>query len=167
MAAAADEIYADKASVVGSIGVLMNGFGFTGAMDKLGIERRLYTAGKHKGMLDPFSKENPADVAHIKKMLNNIHQQFIDAVKQGRGDRLVDDPKIFSGLFWTGEESVELGLVDGLGSSSYVAREIIQQEKMIDFTPRPDYWQRFADRIGLAMARVLGENLGINSATLR
>ena len=118
-------------------------------------------------MLDPFSKENPADVAHIKKMLNNIHQQFIDAVKQGRGDRLVDDPKIFSGLFWTGEESVELGLVDGLGSSSYVAREIIQQEKMIDFTPRPDYWQRFADRIGLAMARVLGENLGINSATLR
>ncbi|MDX1824037.1 MAG: S49 family peptidase [Thiohalomonadales bacterium] len=167
VAAAADEIYADKASVVGSIGVLMNGFGFTGAMEKLGIERRLYTAGKHKGMLDPFSKENPADVAHIKKMLNNIHQQFIDAVKQGRGDRLVDDPNIFSGMFWTGEEGVELGLVDGLGSSSYVAREIIQQEKMIDFTPRPDYWQRFADRIGLAMARVLGENLGINSATLR
>lgn len=167
VAAAADEIYADKASVVGSIGVLMNSFGFTEAMKKMGIERRLYTAGEHKGMLDPFSKENPADVAHLKKMLNDIHQQFIDAVKQGRGDRLADDPKIFSGLFWTGEESVELGLVDGLGSSSYVAREIIQQEKIIDFTPRPDYWQRFADRIGLAMARVLGDNLGVNSATLR
>jgi protease-4 len=167
VAAAANEICAVKASVVGSIGVLMNSFGFTEAMDKLGIERRLYTAGEHKGMLDPFSRENPADVAHLKKMLNAIHQQFIDAVKQGRGDRLADDPNIFSGLFWTGEESVELGLVDGLGSSSYVAREIIQQEKMIDFTPRPDYWQRFADRIGLAMARVLGNNLGVNNATLR
>jgi protease-4 len=167
VAAAADEIYADKASVVGSIGVLMNSFGFVDAMDKLGIERRLYTAGEHKGMLDPFSKENPADVAHIKTMLNNIHQQFIDAVKQGRGDRLADDPNIFSGLFWTGEESVALGLVDGLGSSSYVAREIIKQEKMIDFTPRPDYWQRFADRIGLAMARVMGETLGVNNGTLR
>jgi len=167
VAAAADEIYADKASVVGSIGVLMNSFGFTEAMDKLGVERRLYTAGEHKGMLDPFSKENPADVVHLKKMLNAIHQQFIEAVKEGRGDRLADDPNIFSGLFWTGEESVALGLVDGLGSSSYVAREIIKQEKMIDFTPRPDYWQRFADRIGLAMARVLGTNLGINNATLR
>jgi protease-4 len=167
VAAAADEIYADKASVVGSIGVLMNSFGFVDAMDKLGVERRLYTAGEHKGMLDPFSKENPADVAHVKTMLNNIHQQFIDAVKQGRGDRLADDPNIFSGLFWPGEESINLGLVDGLGSSSYVAREIIKQEKMIDFTPRPDYWQRFADRFGLAMARVLGNNLGINSTTLR
>lgn len=167
VAAAADEIYADKASVVGSIGVLMNSFGFTEAMDKLGVERRLYTAGEHKGMLDPFSKENPADVAHIKTMLNNIHQQFIDAVKQGRGDRLADDPNIFSGLFWTGEESINLGLVDGLGSSSYVAREIIKQEKMIDYTPRPDYWQRFADRIGLAMARVLGNNLGVNNSAFR
>jgi len=167
IAAAADEIYADKASVVGSIGVLMNSFGFVGAMDKLGIERRLYTAGEHKGMLDPFSKENPADVAHLKKMLTNIHQQFIDAVKEGRGDRLADDPNIFSGLFWTGEESVALGLVDGLGSSSYVAREIIKQEKMVDFTIRPDYWQRFADRIGLAMARVLGNELGVNNTTIR
>lgn len=167
VAAAADEIYADKASVVGSIGVLMNSFGFVDAMDKLGIERRLYTAGEHKGMLDPFSKENPEDVVHLSKMLNNIHQQFIDAVKAGRGDRLSEDPKIFSGLFWTGEESVELGLVDGLGSSSYVAREIIQHEKIIDFTLRPDYWQRFADRIGLAMARVLGNNLGVNNGSLR
>ena len=167
VAAAADEIYADKASVVGSIGVLMNSFGFVDAMDKLGVERRLYTAGDHKGMLDPFSKEKPSDVAHLKSMLNKIHQQFIDAVKFGRGDRLSDDPKIFSGLFWTGEESLELGLVDGLGSSSYVAREIIKHEKIVDYTPRPDYWQRFADRIGLAMARVLGDNLGVNNATLR
>jgi protease-4 len=167
VAAAADEIYADKASVVGSIGVLMNSFGFTEAMDKLGIERRLYTAGEHKGMLDPFSKENPADVAHLKTMLNNIHQQFIDAVKEGRGDRLADDPNIFSGLFWTGEESVALGLVDGLGSSSYVAREIIKQEKIVDYTLRPEFWQRFADRIGLAMARVMGETLGVNNSTLR
>jgi protease-4 len=167
VAAAADEIYADKASVVGSIGVLMNSFGFTEAMDKLGIERRLYTAGEHKGMLDPFSKENPADVAHLKTMLNNIHQQFIDAVKEGRGDRLADDPNIFSGLFWTGEASVALGLVDGLGSSSYVAREIIKQEKIVDYTLRPEFWQRFADRIGLAMARVMGETLGVNNSTLR
>ena len=167
VAAAADEIYADKASVVGSIGVLMNSFGFVDAMEKLGVERRLYTAGENKGMLDPFSKENPRDVAHLKKMLNIIHQQFIDAVKAGRGDRLADDPKIFSGLFWTGEEGVELGLVDGLGSSSYVAREIIQQEKIVDYTRRPDYWQRFADRIGMAMARVLGDNLGVNNGSIR
>ena len=167
VAAAADEIYADKASVVGSIGVLMNSFGFVDAMEKLGVERRLYTAGENKGMLDPFSKENPRDVAHLKKMLNIIHQQFIDAVKAGRGDRLADDPKIFSGLFWTGEEGVELGLVDGLGSSGYVAREIIQQEKIVDYTRRPDYWQRFADRIGMAMARVLGDNLGVNNGSLR
>ncbi len=167
VAAAADEIYADKASVVGSIGVLMNSFGFVDAMDKLGVERRLYTAGEHKGMLDPFSKENPKDVVHLRNMLNKIHQQFIDAVKFGRGDRLSDDPNIFSGLFWTGEESLELGLVDGLGSSSYVAREIIKQEKIVDYTPRPDYWQRFADRIGLAMARVLGDNLGVRNGSIR
>ena len=167
VAAAADEIYADKASVVGSIGVLMNSFGFVDAIDKLGIERRLYTAGEHKGMLDPFSKEKPEDVAHLKKMLDNIHQQFIDAVKAGRGERLSSDPKIFSGLFWTGEESVELGLVDGLGSSSYVAREIIQHEKIVDYTLRPDYWQRLTDRFGMAMARVLGDKLGVNNGSLR
>ena len=118
-------------------------------------------------MLDPFSKEKPEDVAHLKKMLNNIHQQFIDAVKAGRGERLSSDPKIFSGLFWTGEESVELGLVDGLGSSSYVAREIIQHEKIVDYTLRPDYWQRLTDRFGMAMARVLGDKLGVNNGSLR
>lgn len=160
IAAAADEIYADKASVVGSIGVLMNGFGFVDAMKKVGVERRLYTAGKHKGMLDPFSDEKPEEVAHVKTMLRNIHQQFIDAVRNGRGERLADNPDIFSGLFWTGEESIKLGLVDALGSSSYVAREIIKQEKIVDFTPRPDYLQRFADRFGVAMARAMTTLMG-------
>ncbi len=164
IAAAADEIYADKASIVGSIGVLMNGFGFVDAMKKLGVERRLYTAGEHKGMLDPFSDEKPDEVAHVKGMLKNIHRQFIDAVRQGRGDRLADDPDIFSGLFWTGEESVKLGLVDGLGSSSYVAREIIKQERIVDFTPRPDYLQRFVDRFGVAMASSMVRLLGSGEA---
>ncbi len=167
VAAAADEIYADKASVVGSIGVLMNGFGFVDAMKKLGIERRLYTAGEHKGMLDPFSRENPEDVAHIKNMLNTIHQQFINVVKQGRGDRLKDDPKIFSGLFWTGEESLKLGLIDGLGSSGYVAREIIKQEKVVDFTPRPDYLDRFAERFGASMSKVIMDMLGGKTASMQ
>jgi len=142
IAAAADEIYADKASIVGSIGVLMNGFGFVDGMKKLGVERRLYTAGEHKGMLDPFSPVKPDEVAHVKHMLDTIHQQFIQAVKDGRGERLKDDPKIFSGLFWTGEEGVKLGLVDGLGSAGYVAREIIKQEKIVDYTPKPDYLER-------------------------
>lgn len=160
IAAAADEIYADKASVVGSIGVLMNSFGFVDAMKKLGVERRLYTAGENKGILDPFSETKPEDIAHIKSMLNNIHEQFIDVVKKGRGDRLVNNKKIFSGLFWTGEQALELGLIDGLGSSSYVARELIQAEKIVDFTPRPDYLQRFADRFGVAMANVLVGSFG-------
>ncbi|MGD8408384.1 MAG: S49 family peptidase, partial [Thiohalophilus sp.] len=138
IAAAADEIYADKASIVGSIGVVMHNFGFTEAMDKLGIERRLYTAGENKGFLDPFSPAKKEDVQHIKRMLGNIHQQFIDAVKKGRGDKLGDDPKLFSGLIWTGEEGVELGLIDGLGNSSYVAREVIHAENIVNYTPQPD-----------------------------
>ena len=155
IAAATDEIYADKASIVGSIGVLMNGFGFTKAMDKLGIERRLYTAGKSKGFLDPFSEPKKEDEKHIKGLLNTIHQQFISVVKEGRGKRLKDNEKIFTGLIWTGEESVELGLTDGLGSSSFVAREIIEAEKIIDYTPRPNYLDRFADRLGVAMANIM------------
>lgn len=167
IAAAADEIYADKASIVGSIGVLMNGFGFVDALDKLGIERRLYTAGKHKGMLDPFSKEDPEEVAHINGMLNNIHQQFITAVKEGRGDRLKEDENTFSGMFWTGEEGVQLGLVDGLGSSSYVAREIIKQKKIVDYTVQPDYLELFADRFGAASAKGMAELLGANGGSVR
>jgi len=167
IASAADEIYADKASIVGSIGVLMNSFGFVEAMKKIGVERRLYTAGENKGMLDPFSKENPDDVKHINKMLGTIHQQFIDVVKKGRGDRLKEDPKLFSGMFWTGEQSVELGLIDGLASSSHVAREIIKEEKLVDFTPRPDYLDRFASKIGASMSQVLSNQLGLNGTSLR
>ena len=161
IAAAADEIYADKASIVGSIGVLMNSFGFVDAMDKLGVERRLYTAGENKGLLDPFSPERKEDVLHVKSMLDTIHQQFINVVKAGRGERLKDEPKLFSGLFWTGEESVELGLVDGLASSSQVAREIIKAERIVDFTPRPSYFERFADRIGVAMANILSSSFNL------
>ncbi len=167
IAAAADEIYADKASIVGSIGVLMNGFGFVDGMKKLGVERRLYTAGEHKGMLDPFSPVKPDEVAHVKKMLDTIHRQFIQAVKDGRGDRLKDDPKIFSGLFWTGEEGMRLGLVDGLGSAGYVAREIIKQEKIVDYTPKPDYLERFAERFGMAMADTLARITGADGARLQ
>jgi len=167
IASAADEIYADKASIVGSIGVVMNGFGFTGAMDKLGVERRLYTAGKNKGFLDPFSPEKKDEVKHIKTMLENIHQQFINVVKKGRGDRLADDPKLFSGLIWTGEEGMKLGLVDGLGSSSYVAREIIKAENIVDYTPRPDFFQRFAGEIGAAMANTMSETLGLDGGSIR
>lgn len=167
IAAAADEIYADKASIVGSIGVLMDGFGFVEAIDKLGVERRLMTAGKHKGVLDPFSPLKKDEVDHVQGLLNSIHQQFIAKVKEGRGDRLSDSPDIFSGLFWNGEEGVKLGLVDGLGNSSYVAREIVGVEKIVDFTPRENYFDRFADRIGAAMANVMSTTLGVGQGTLR
>ncbi len=150
IAAAADAIYADKASMVGSIGVLMNGFGFVDAMKKVGVERRLYTAGAHKGFLDPFTKSNPEDVKHIQGLLKNIHQQFIDTVRKGRGDKLKENGKLYSGLIWTGEQSIELGLVDALGSSSYVAREIIKAEKLVDYTPHPNFLDRFAERLGMS-----------------
>ena len=155
VAAAADEIYADKASLVGSIGVLMDGFGFVEAMRKLGIERRLLTAGERKGFLDPFSPADPEDVAHMKRLLEQVHRQFIRAVREGRGDRLKDDPVIFSGLIWTGEEGVRLGLVDGLGSPGFVAREVIGAERIVDFTPREDLLERLTERLGLAVARAL------------
>lgn len=165
IAAAADEIYADKASIVGSIGVLMDGFGFEDAIKKLGVERRLMTAGKHKGVLDPFSPLKKDEVAHVQSLLDTVHRQFIDSVKAGRGDRLSDSPQIFTGLFWNGEESVRLGLVDGLGSASYVAREIIGEENIVDFTARPNYLDRFADRIGVTMANVISNNIGLQNNT--
>jgi len=167
IAAAADKIYADKASMVGSIGVLMNGFGFVDTMGKLGVERRLLTAGKHKGFMDPFSPLKEADVAHMTKLLENIHQQFIDVVKTGRGDKLASEEELFSGYVWTGEQSIAMGLVDELGSSSYVARDVIKAEKMVNYTHKPTYFDRFADRIGVAMARVLSANLGLSSTGLR
>ena len=161
VAVAADEIFADKASMIGSIGVLINGFGFVGAMEKFGVERRLYTAGKSKGFLDPFTPEKRDDVVHAKKMLATIHRQFIDVVKQGRGQRLKDDPRLFTGLVWTGEESMALGLIDGLGSSSYVAREVIEAENIVDYTPHESLFERFAERIGVSFASRVATIMGI------
>lgn len=158
IAVAADEIYADKASLVGSIGVRMDSFGFTEAMKKYGVERRLYTAGSNKGMLDPFLPENDAQVAHVEDMLDVTHRQFIQVVKEGRGDRLQDEPEIFSGLFWTGETALELGLIDGLGSAGHVAREVIGAEKVVNFTVQKDLIQRLADRVSASLkVLMLGE----------
>ncbi len=167
IAAAADTIYADKASLVGSIGVIMNGFGFTKAMEKVGVERRLLTAGEHKGFLDPFSPINQEEVVHTKKMLADIHKQFIDVVKNGRGDRLADDEKLFSGYIWSGEKSLELGLIDALGSSSYVAREVIGEEKLVDYTIKPSFADRFADRLGASMSKTLANVLGLKDMQLK
>lgn len=152
IAVAADEIYADKASIVGSIGVRMDSFGFTEAMDKLGVERRSLTAGENKAFLDPFMPLKQADIEHAHMMLNNIHQQFIDVVKAGRGERLKNDAEIFSGLFWSGEQALELGLVDGLANSSTVARDIIGAEDIVDYTPRPSYLDRFAGSLGVKIS---------------
>jgi len=167
IAAAADEIYADKASLIGSIGVRMGGFGFVGSMDKLGVERRLYTAGENKGFLDPFSPAKPSDIEHANKLLENIHEQFVTAVREGRGDRLQEDPKLYSGLIWTGQEGVELGLVDGMGSSAYVARELVGAEDIIDFTSAPDLLKRLSDRIGVSVANHLSNLLGADIGMLR
>ncbi len=148
IAAAADRIYVDKASIVGSIGVLMNGFGFVDAMDKLGVERRLLTAGENKGFLDPFSPQSEQHKLHAQRMLDQIHQQFIDVVRQGRGERLKEVPGMFSGLFWTGEQAVELGLADAYGSLDWVAREVVKADKVIDYTNRENLAERFAKRLG-------------------
>lgn len=151
IAAAADEIYVDKASIVGSIGVLMDGFGFTGTMEKLGVERRLLTAGENKAMLDPFSPANPKHVAYAKAMIDQIHQQFVAVVKEGRGKRLKETPETFSGLFWNGEEAVRQGLADGVGNLDYVARELIKAEEIIDYTPRDNVAERLAKRFGASI----------------
>jgi len=155
IAAAADQIYANESSVVGSIGVIMSGFGFVDTIEKLGIERRLMHAGKNKGFLDPFSPLKIDEVEHVDLLLEQVYQQFIDVVKAGRGDRLQDDEKIFSGLIWTGKQSLELGLIDGLGSAGYVAREIIGVEDIIDFTHRDNYLDRFAKQLGATIVRTL------------
>ncbi|AKJ31143.1 S49 family peptidase [Caldimonas brevitalea] len=151
IAVAADEIYVDKASIVGSIGVLMDSFGFTGLMDKLGIERRLLTAGEHKGFLDPFSPQSETEKAYAKAMLDQIHQQFISVVKEGRGNRLKPEPQLFSGLFWNGEQAVALGLVDHFGTLDYVAREVVKAEEVIDYTPRENVAERLVKRFGAAI----------------
>ena len=155
VAVAADKIYVNKASLIGSIGVLMDGFGFTGGMKKLGIERRLLVAGKNKGFLDPFSPVDPKQTAYAQQMLEEIHQQFIQVVRQGRGKRLKETPDMFSGLIWTGEQGIALGLADALGSTESVARDVIKAENIVDYTPQEGFAERFAKRFGVAMAQTL------------
>ena len=167
IAAAADEIYANRASLVGSIGVVAGGFGFTGTMEKLGIDRRLYTAGENKAFLDPFSPEQEEEVAFWQSVLENTHQQFIAAVKQGRGDRLADDERLFSGLVWSGEQAVELGLADGLGSASHVARQIIGQEKLVDYSRRKSPFQDIVDQLGVAFGEGFASQLVESRLELR
>lgn len=148
VAAAADNIYVNKASIVGSIGVLMDGFGFTGTMDKAGVERRLLTAGENKGFLDPFSPQAPQHKVHAQLLLDDIHRQFIDVVKAGRGKRLKETPEMFSGLMWTGVQSVQLGLADDYGSVDSVARDVIKAEKVLDYSVKDNIAERFAKRLG-------------------
>ena len=157
VAAAADRIYVGKASIVGSIGVLMNGFGFTGLMDKLGVERRLITAGENKGILDPFSPLEEKDKDYIKGLMKDIHEQFIGVVREGRGKRLKETPDMFSGLIWTGQKSVELGLADGFGSLDSVAREVIKAEDIVDYTKKEGFAEKVARRFGAATASTLAE----------
>jgi protease-4 len=151
IAVGADKIYVDKASIVGSIGVLMDGFGFTGLMDKLGIERRLMTAGENKGFLDPFSPQTERQRLFAQAMLDQIHKQFIDVVKEGRGKRLKETPDMFSGLFWNGQQAVELGLADQLANLDYVAREVVKAEELIDYTRRDNVAERLVKRFGASI----------------
>ena len=167
VASAADKIYADKASIVGSIGVRMGGFGFVDAMKKLGVERRLITAGEHKGFLDPFQPAKEADIAQVKTLLADIHSQFINVVRTGRGDRLKETPDMFSGYVWTGEQAIDLGLVDELGSASYVAREVIGAKDIVDFTPKEDLLKRFSKKFGTALGQGVGKVLMSEGITLR
>ncbi len=148
IAVAADEIYADKASLVGSIGVVGSGFGFVETLEKLGVERRQYTAGEHKAFLDPFAPENPQQVEFWGGVLKVTHDQFVNVVREGRGERLADDPTLFSGLIWTGEQAVDLGLLDGLASPGSIARDLVGVEEMVDYTVRPDPLQQALSRLG-------------------
>ena len=167
IAAAADDIYVDKASIVGSIGVLMDGFGFTGTMEKLGVERRLLTAGENKGFLDPFSPQTETQRAYAQTMLNQIHQQFIAVVKAGRGDRLKTTADTFSGLFWTGQQAVEMGLADQMGSLDYVAREVVKAEDIIDYTRRDNVAERLVKRFGAAIGLGAVKSLSVAGPQLR
>jgi protease-4 len=157
VAAGADRIYVSPSSVVGSIGVLMNGFGFTGLMDKLGVERRLITAGENKGMLDPFSPLDPKDKAYAETLMKDIHQQFVTVVREGRGKRLKETPEMFSGLIWTGAKSVELGLADGYGSLDSIAREVIKAEDIVDYSQKEGVAEKLAKRFGASMANAFAD----------
>ena len=167
IAAAADKIYVNKASIVGSIGVLMDGFGFTGTMQKLGVERRLLTAGENKGFMDPFSPRNPQHEEFTKKMLEEIHQQFINVVKEGRGKRLKETPEIFSGLFWSGQKSIDLGLADEMGSLGSVARDVIKADNIVDFTTHEGFADRIAKKFGAGVVSAFpGFSGQVNGVTL-
>jgi len=168
IAAAADKIFVNKASIVGSIGVLMDGFGFTGTMQKLGVERRLMTAGENKGFMDPFSARNPKHEAFTKSLLDDIHQQFIDVVRAGRGKRLKETPEMFSGLFWTGDKAIEMGLADAFGSVDSVARDVIKVENIVDFTARENIADRLAKKLGAGVASAFtGFGAQVEGVTLR
>ena len=167
VAAAADNIYVNKASIVGSIGVLMDGFGFTGTMDKAGVERRLLTAGENKGFLDPFSPQAPQHKAHAQLLLDDIHKQFIDVVKAGRGNRLKETPDMFSGLMWTGAQSIQIGLADGYGSVDSVARDIIKAEKVLDYSVKENIAERFAKRLGAGTAASFWKGLSEGALGVR
>jgi protease-4 len=167
IAAAADKIYVDKASIVGSIGVLMDGYGFTEVMQKVGVERRLLTAGDNKAMLDPFSPVNPKHQQFAQAMLNQIHEQFKTVVRRGRGNRLVENSETFSGLFWSGEQSIKIGLADALGSADYVAREVIKQEEIVDYSYQDSVVDRFAKRLGASMAKSIGIDAMLKGGQLR
>jgi len=167
VAVAADKIYVDKSSIVGSIGVVMDGFGFTGIMEKLGVERRSITAGENKRFLDPFSPLTPAHREFAEKMLADVHQQFITVVRNGRGQRLKETPEMFSGLIWVGQKSIELGLADALGSVDSVARDVIKAEDVVDFTPRENIAERVARKFGAVMAETLLKLAAPGSTQLR
>ncbi len=168
VAAAADDIYADPSSLVGSIGVLMNSFGFVDTLQKVGATRRLITAGNHKGFLDPFSPLKPGEEQYAHKMLGEVHKQFIEKVEAGRGNRLKqNDPTIFSGLIWTGSDAKKLGLIDGFGSPGYVARDVIREKDIVDYSPRPDYLQKFADYFGASFSKQVESFFGLSGSPLQ
>jgi len=159
VASAADEIYASNSSIVGSIGVRMDSFGVVDAMEKLGIESRTLTAGENKALLDPFTPVNEKAMVHLQTMIDEIHLQFIDAVKKGRGDRLKEFDDLFTGLIWTGQEALEFGLVDNIGSASYVAREVIGAEDIVEYTVEEDVLERLVDRLGASTAKMLNKEV--------
>jgi protease-4 len=167
MASAADDIYANKASLVGSIGVLIDGFGFTDAMNKFGVQRRLLTSGDHKGFLDPFSPENPADLKFAQGMLDSVHAQFEQSVEQGRGSRLKITPETFSGLVWTGKQALDMGLIDGFGTTQTVARDIIKNKNIVDYTSQPDFFNKLSGDIGASISYQLAEMLGITKSGVK
>ncbi|MHB1370012.1 MAG: signal peptide peptidase SppA [Pseudomonadaceae bacterium] len=169
IASAADEIYADKSSLVGSIGVTAATFGFVEVMQKLGVERRVYTSGEHKAFLDPFQPQKPEETEFWREVLATTHRQFIDSVKRGRGDRLqvAEHPELFSGLVWSGEQALELGLIDGLGSTAHVAREVIGEPELVDFTVKESPIDRFTKKLGAGVAERLALLVGLQGPALR